>query len=251
MRLADVRVRHLKDLVLSLRSSKLAPRTVHNIYGLTHKLFQDAVMDELIDHNPCQLDKSYLGAKRDKDPTWRAGAIFTRAELEGLISDPRIPTDRRMVYALEGLAGLRHGEMAGLRWEDVDFERGVALAHKHKTRKRTGKPKTIFLIADAVEQGIEENLGVDGTAQLIRQTLDDMTRSRSRVIASTEMNDAFSEAAMRKLGRLGVEYKQWITSPGNVCDECTENEDASPIPLDEDFPSGHSNLGMIGLLERS
>jgi len=94
------------------------------------------------------------------------------------------------------------------------------------------------LIADAVEQGIEDSLGVNGTAQLIRSVLEDMTVSRSQMIASTEMNDAFSQATMRKLDRLGVEYKQWITSPGNVCDECTENEDASPIPLEENFPSG-------------
>lgn len=94
------------------------------------------------------------------------------------------------------------------------------------------------LIADAVEQGIEDSLGVNGTARLIRSTLEDMTVVRSQMIASTEMNAAFSEATMRKLDRLGVEYKQWITSPGNVCDECSENEDASPIPLDDDFPSG-------------
>jgi len=93
------------------------------------------------------------------------------------------------------------------------------------------------LIADAVEQGIEDSLGVDGTAQLIRATLGDMTRSRSKTIASTEMNDAFSEAAMRKLDRLGVEYKRWITSAGNCCDDCTDNEDAGAIPISDPFPS--------------
>jgi len=96
------------------------------------------------------------------------------------------------------------------------------------------------LIADVIEQGIEDSLGVNGTASLLRSTLEDMTVSRSRTIAATEMNAAFSEATMRKLDRLGVEYKQWITSPGNICDECSENEDASPIPIDEDFPSGDS-----------
>jgi hypothetical protein len=99
---------------------------------------------------------------------------------------------------------------------------------------------TMELIANAVEQGIEDNLGVPGTARLIKDVIDTMTTSRSQMIASTEMNSAFSEATLRKLDRLNVEYKQWITSPGNVCDECSENEDASPIPLDEDFPSGDS-----------
>lgn len=96
------------------------------------------------------------------------------------------------------------------------------------------------LLADAVEQGIADNLGVDGTGRLIRQTLDDMSVARARMIASTEMNDAFSEAAIRKLDRLGIGWKQWITSSGNCCDECTENEDASPIPTSDMFPSGDS-----------
>jgi Phage Mu protein F like protein len=93
------------------------------------------------------------------------------------------------------------------------------------------------LIADAIETGIEDSLGVDGTAALIRDVMDSMTTYRSQMIASTEMNDAFSEAAIRKLDRLGVEWKQWITATA-CCDECAENEDASPIPIDEDFPSG-------------
>jgi hypothetical protein len=34
-------------------------------------------------------------AKIDKDPTWRSGAVFTREEVEQLISDGRIPEERR------------------------------------------------------------------------------------------------------------------------------------------------------------
>lgn len=93
------------------------------------------------------------------------------------------------------------------------------------------------LIADMIEKGIDSMLGVDGTARLIRQTFQDMSLYRSQLIATTEMNDAFSEAALQKLDRLGVQYKQWITGT-QCCDECSENEDASPILLDEDFPSG-------------
>jgi hypothetical protein len=37
-----------------------------------------------------------------------------------LISDRRIPPDRQVLYALEGLAALRHGEAAGLRWRHWD-----------------------------------------------------------------------------------------------------------------------------------
>jgi integrase len=147
-RVDAVKVRHVKDLVAGLRTTgKLAPRTIHTVYGLVHKMFQDAVMEELIEANPCQLDKSYLGKKRDKDPAWRAGAIFTRAELEALISDSRIPVDRRLVYALEGLAGLRHGEAAGLRWEHYDADAKplgqLLVAFSYDKATKTERPRRV------------------------------------------------------------------------------------------------------------
>ena len=46
--------------------------------------------------------------------------VFTRDELECMISSPLIPWDRQIMYGLEGLAGLRHGEAAGLRWRNYD-----------------------------------------------------------------------------------------------------------------------------------
>jgi hypothetical protein len=51
---------------------------------------------------------------------WRNTAVFAHEEVEQLISDPRIPLDRQMVYALELLAGGRTGEAAALRWWHYD-----------------------------------------------------------------------------------------------------------------------------------
>jgi hypothetical protein len=51
----------------------------------------------------------------DNDPAWRSGAVFSREELEALLTDERIPADRRVLYALLGLVGLRFGEVAALR----------------------------------------------------------------------------------------------------------------------------------------
>gem|GEM_PF-2660028 len=56
----------------------------------------------------------------DKDPAWRARAVFDRPELVSLISDERAPEVRRVLNALKGLAALRHGEAAGVRWFDYD-----------------------------------------------------------------------------------------------------------------------------------
>jgi integrase len=121
LRMDEVRPRHVRDLVKALRArGELAPRTVRHVYGALHTMFRDAVVDEIIPGNPCILKRGELPKRIDKDPTWRAGAIFTRGELERLISDDAIPPDRRILYALLGIAGIRFGEASALRWRAYD-----------------------------------------------------------------------------------------------------------------------------------
>ena len=52
----------------------------------------------------------------DKDPEWRATAVFTREEVEPLLLDTRLPEDRRLLYAFLFLTGMRIGEAVALRW---------------------------------------------------------------------------------------------------------------------------------------
>lgn len=121
--LSEIKRRHLAELVHELRrAGKLAPKSVHNVYGTLQAMFKAAVRAELVDASPCTLDKYELGPKVDADPEWRATALFARGEVEQLISDERIPPERRMLYALLGLAGLRLGEAAGLRWRHYQLD---------------------------------------------------------------------------------------------------------------------------------
>lgn len=116
--LADVRPRHARDVILALRKEgKLAARTIRQCSGLMHTMFKSAVIEEKIAANPIVFERGTLPKKVDKDPAWRAQAIFTRAEGEMLISDERLLADRRVLYALKLIALLRHGEAATLRWE--------------------------------------------------------------------------------------------------------------------------------------
>jgi integrase len=121
MPIDEIRPRHLADVFRRLRGiGKLAPKTIRNIYSAVMALFRDAQLADLIETSPCILTKYQLGENVDKDLAWRPTAIYTRAELEMLIADARIPWDRQVLYGLEGIAGLRHGEAAGLRWSDYD-----------------------------------------------------------------------------------------------------------------------------------
>lgn len=124
MALADLRPRHViafvEGLKAKMRAGEMAPRTVHHVYDVVRSLCRDAVIQEVIAATPCVLPPRTLPEKRDKNPAWRAGAVFTRDELEQLISDDRIPEDRRILYALALLGSMRKGEAIGRRWRDYD-----------------------------------------------------------------------------------------------------------------------------------
>ncbi len=130
MAIADVRPRHIRDLVNILkektsdarncRGGKLAPRTIRHLFAVLRVMFKSAMIDEHITVSPMVVERNVLPKNVDKDPEWRSTAIFEREELVAAISDRRIPLHRRMIYALEGVAGVRHSEAAGLRWRAYD-----------------------------------------------------------------------------------------------------------------------------------
>jgi integrase len=122
MRLDEVRPRTIRDLVRALVTAReLAPRTIHHVYADLHVMFDEAVRDEILTANPCVLKRGELPSKVDKDPEWRTLATYTQREVEQLVSDVRLPVERRVLNALKALAGLRHGEAAGVRWRHYDL----------------------------------------------------------------------------------------------------------------------------------
>ncbi len=99
----------------------LAPRTVHHIAGTVKRLLAEAVDRELIAVNPCAWrPKRDLPAKRDKVAGKRNHSGFAGWEVWHLLLDERVPQDRRVMYALDFLTGMRPGEVAARRWRDLD-----------------------------------------------------------------------------------------------------------------------------------
>jgi len=119
MQVAEVQPRHVNDVIQAARGAKKAPRTVRNVYSAIQGLFRLARLDGLRTDTPCILTKAELGKIGDKRKEWRAGALFSREELQNLISSPKVPWDRRVYYAACGLGMLRPGEVSGLRWRHL------------------------------------------------------------------------------------------------------------------------------------
>lgn len=76
MQIADIRARHVVDLIKRLRTSgKLAPKTIYNVYANLKAVFRDAHIADLIDASPCVLTKYQLGENVDR----RTGAAHQRS----------------------------------------------------------------------------------------------------------------------------------------------------------------------------
>lgn len=158
--IADVRVCALKPthaLALitflkeqpSRRGGTLGASAVRSIFDVCQRAIDVAVVKELLASNPFRLGpvRAELPRKRHKDPKARKGWWFRREEVEALISDPRIELDRRVMYAMLFLTGMRFGELGALRFGDWDRAARpltritIALAIKSVT-KTEGTTKT-------------------------------------------------------------------------------------------------------------
>lgn len=116
-RLADLRPRHIASLVRSL-AGRIGPKSIRNVHGVLSAMLARARFDEVIVENVAKgLPKGVL----PKNVRVRDVAPWTRSELEALIAPcEAIPEDRTVAYAIAAYTGARLGEIAGLRWRDLD-----------------------------------------------------------------------------------------------------------------------------------
>lgn len=137
---------HLRALLSDLRSKvspttgkPLSPNTIHNVWGTLAKCLRDGAR-ELAKQGVAwvppvaQLDDGEAPMRVE-----RPRGAYSRGELESLITDARIPEDRRAFVCLLGLTGMRHDEAAGLRWRDVDF-RAEPLPRIELTKQAGDRP---------------------------------------------------------------------------------------------------------------
>jgi integrase len=127
-------------------------------------------LSQWIESNPRWRSSSTRKAKANQ-----VNAAFNWAAREGLIAsnpfagvnydeaDPRPPMRDDELDALLGrankcweravrflrLTGCRLSDVCRMRWRDVDWPLAAVLLHKHKSRKKSKKPKVLVLIRDA------------------------------------------------------------------------------------------------------
>jgi integrase len=115
--------------------AKLGATTVHKVAATLRVLLKEAVKRGLIGASPVHWDPGDLPERGSPD----VGEGFSDLEVYRLITDERVPEDRRILYALEFLTGMRTGEAAARRWRDWDPAREPLGAMKAETSWSTSR----------------------------------------------------------------------------------------------------------------
>ena len=140
----DLRIGLLKKQHIHewLGSRKLSDTTANRGIGAIKRAFAWAVEEEHIPRSPIEHLRKPQGAVRDRTVSPEERGVMLAA----------IPDDAfRDYFVALSLTGARPGEVRRVRAEDVDLERGCWVLKKHKTVKKTGKPRIIYLSPEALD----------------------------------------------------------------------------------------------------
>jgi integrase len=125
---------HIRGLYRSKSDAGLSPRTVQYVHVTLHKALKQAVNDGLIPRNVTEAVKPPQLRREEIEP-------LTVEQVKVLLE--AICGDRfEALYVIAVTAGLRQGELLGLRWEDVNVKRKTLQVRR--TLLGSKKGNTVF-----------------------------------------------------------------------------------------------------------
>jgi integrase len=118
---------------------RLAAGSKAKVRNLMSVLFNHAIRWGIFPANPISGPARKAGVrqstKREETPD-----ILEIGEMRSILAELGIRD--RAIVSLDMITGLRRGELAGLRWADIDFERLIVNVVRSVVDQRTGKCKT-------------------------------------------------------------------------------------------------------------
>ena len=113
MKLSEIKASHI---LIWQNRHKGEPKTIVNYRTTLNKVFKYAVYDEIMKNNPLQLVKAPEKLQKEVH-------IFSEEELAALIRHSK--GQLRNIILFTAFTGVRAGELIGLRWSDIDFEKNT------------------------------------------------------------------------------------------------------------------------------
>jgi len=132
LKLKDLNPAHVRSFYREKLDSGLSSATVCKMHSVLRKALKQALMDGLIPRNPTDTVRPPKIEHKEINPL---DGKQTQTLLKAVSGD-RLEA----LYVLAVHTGMREGELLGLKWEDVDLERGV-LRLRHALVREGGSVK--------------------------------------------------------------------------------------------------------------
>jgi len=117
MRLQAILPAHIRQLYMRMQMECRGARTIQLVHVTLHCAFSQAVKEGFIGHNPMEA------VERPKVETKRYG-IFTEEQARTFIAAAK-GHPHEALFFLALTTGMRKGEILGLMWSDVDWEKSI------------------------------------------------------------------------------------------------------------------------------
>jgi integrase len=117
LKLAEVRKSNVVELFLELESKGLSSSTRRSIYAVCRAIFNDAISDGNLSKNPVS------SVKRPR-PQSSEARFLTNSEVNSLLEELK-GTRGFIAITLIAMTGMRRGEVLGLEWSNIDFEKRI------------------------------------------------------------------------------------------------------------------------------
>jgi integrase len=133
--LRRVTVSDLTAFFTALHQKRLGSKYILNVYGLLNVIFEVAKDHDLIETIPLRRKihrPKHHGKKKPALSTMQIASLITAA-----------PTEYKALFWTVGVLGLRLGELLGLRWRNIDINRGkIAIGSTVWRGMAQERPKT-------------------------------------------------------------------------------------------------------------
>ena len=146
-----IKATDVDEWLLRLREDGTSNGKIAEAYGVLNRLLDRAVRDKAIYRNPCRQRMEKLSR-----PKAIQRPVLTPIQVEQLVAPMATDLDRVCVR-LMAYGGLRIGEMLGLHWDDVDFDRGT-LTIRRSINDNSGK-----LVVELPKNGIVRTITLGET----------------------------------------------------------------------------------------
>lgn len=126
IRLEQLRSQHIRRLLHDLRERGYSSSQLHHVYTLLNKALTLAVREHLLTENPCATVSRPTVERKEIAP-------LSEEEAHALLRQTSGTTEEALILTAV-VTGARQGELAALRWQDVDLEAGTMRIARSVTR---------------------------------------------------------------------------------------------------------------------